>query len=54
MATSGQGKRIAHRSGEIKFDFIDVAPTPIFARLDGLNDGVFGGVEMFRGVLIFR
>jgi hypothetical protein len=39
--------------GEIEFDFVDVAPAPIFAGFDGAHDGVFGSVEMFCGVFIF-
>jgi hypothetical protein len=38
----------------IQHDFIDVAPAPIFARLEGSNDGVLRSVEMFCGVAIFR
>jgi hypothetical protein len=39
---------------EVEFDFVDVAPTPIFAGLDGSHDWVFGCVEMFCGVFVFR
>jgi hypothetical protein len=49
---AGSGGR-AKNSGEVQFDFVDVAPAPIFARLDGFHDGVFGGVEMFCGVFVF-
>jgi hypothetical protein len=31
---------------------IHETPHPTFARLDGLHDGMFGGMEMFRGVLV--
>jgi len=34
------------------FYFIDVTPSPILARFDGLNDGMLRGVKMLRGVLI--
>jgi hypothetical protein len=40
--------------GEVEFYFVDVAPAPIFAGLDGFDDGVLGGVEMFCGVFVFR
>jgi hypothetical protein len=39
-------------SSEVKFHLIDVAPAPVFAWLVRFDDGVFGGVEVFRGVLI--
>jgi hypothetical protein len=39
---------------KIEFDFVDVAPAPVFAGLDGSHDRVFGRVEMFCGVFIFR
>ncbi len=42
------------RSGEVEHYFIDVAPAPVFAAFDGLHDGVFGGVEVFGGVLVFE
>lgn len=34
--------------------FIDVAPTPLFARLKRLDDGVLGCMEMLCRVLILR
>jgi hypothetical protein len=37
----------------IEHEFVHVAPHPAFTGLDGLHDRVFGGVKMFRGVLIF-
>jgi hypothetical protein len=37
-------------SGEIKSHLIDVAPAPVFARLVRLDDGMFGCVEVLRGV----
>jgi hypothetical protein len=46
-------KRTAMRSLKFEFDFVDVAPAPVFAGLDGFHDGVAGGVEMFCGVFIF-
>jgi hypothetical protein len=36
-----------------KHYFIDVTPHPIFAGLDGADNGVLGGVEMLGGVLVF-
>jgi hypothetical protein len=35
-------------------NFIDITPRPIFPRLKGSNDGMRGGVKMFRGVAIRR
>ena len=34
--------------------FIDVAPTPILARLERLHDRMLGLMKVFRGVLILR
>jgi hypothetical protein len=42
----------AMRSLEIEFDFVDVAPAPVFAGLDGFHDGVVGSVEMLCGVFV--
>jgi hypothetical protein len=36
-----------------KHQFVDVAPHPTFSGLDGTNDGMFRGMEVFCGVLIF-
>lgn len=38
----------------VQHDFVDVAPAPILAVLEGSNDGVLRGVEMFCGMAIFR
>jgi hypothetical protein len=43
----------AKNSGKVQFDFVDVAPAPIFAGLDGFHDGVIGCMEMFCGVFVF-
>jgi hypothetical protein len=37
-----------------KHKFVDVAPHPVFAGFERADDGMFGGVEMLGGVLIFR
>ena len=34
--------------------FVDVTPRPIFTRLKGSNDGMTGGVKMFRGMAVRR
>jgi hypothetical protein len=39
-------------SGEIKFHLVDVAPTPVFAGLDGSHDGVVHGMKMLGSVLV--
>jgi hypothetical protein len=41
------------RQLRFEFNLVNETPHPIFARLDGLHDGMFGGVEMFRGMLVF-
>src|SRR3954471_14280734 len=35
-------------------ELIYVAPAPVFAGLERLDDGVLGGVEMFSGVAVGR
>jgi hypothetical protein len=37
---------------EIEFDLIDVAPAPIFSRLEGLDDGMVAGMKMLGGMLV--
>jgi hypothetical protein len=37
----------------LQHHFIDVAPTPIFARFKRPHDRVPGGMEMLGGVFIF-
>ena len=34
--------------------FIDVAPEPVFSRLDGLHNGVLRGVKMLGGMFVLR
>jgi hypothetical protein len=41
------------RLGEVELDFVNVAPPPCFAGLDGFHDGVFRFVEMLGGMSIF-
>ncbi|MGB6822527.1 MAG: hypothetical protein WBE21_10640 [Candidatus Acidiferrales bacterium] len=38
----------------VQHDFVDVAPAPILSWLEGSNDRVLRGVEMFCGMAIFR
>src|ERR1700733_6692536 len=42
------------QSAEVELHLVDVAPAPGFTGLDGAHDGVFGVVEVFGRVLIFR
>jgi hypothetical protein len=42
------------RNSGLKQKFVHVAPQPVFAGLDRLDDGVPGGVKMLSGVLVFR
>jgi len=37
----------------LEHDLIDVAPAPVFAWLEGLDDRVIGRMEVFGGVLCF-
>jgi hypothetical protein len=34
--------------------FVNIAPAPIFAGLEGFDDGVLGLVKMFGGVFVLR
>jgi hypothetical protein len=45
---------MARSSGVLHLDLVGVAPAPVFARFEGLDDGVFGLVEVFGGVAIRR
>jgi hypothetical protein len=38
----------------LEHDLVDVAPAPILARLEGLDNRVIGGVEMLCSMLVFR
>ena len=46
--------RITHRSSKLEHYLVDVTPTPVFIRLEGLDNRVVGRVEMPGGVLILR
>jgi len=46
--------RVPRRIELIHHYFVDVAPAPVFAGLEGSDEGVLGGVEMFCGMTIFR
>jgi hypothetical protein len=41
------------QSVQSQFHFIYVAPSPIFAGFERLHDGMFGGVKMLGGMLVF-
>ena len=41
-------------SGEIKFNLIDIAPTPVFTWFVRLYDGVLGRVKVFGRMLVLR
>jgi hypothetical protein len=38
----------------LKHHLVDVAPAPVFSRLEGLDNRVVGRVEMLRRVLVLR
>jgi hypothetical protein len=44
----------ASRRGEVELDFVDVAPTPVFAGFVRLHDGMVNSMEVFRRVLVLR
>jgi hypothetical protein len=39
---------------KIEEELVDVTPPPVLTRLEGLNDGMIGRVEMLGGMLILR
>jgi hypothetical protein len=46
---------LVKKSSELlEHDLVDVAPAPIFARLEGLDNRVVGRVEMLCSVFVFR
>jgi hypothetical protein len=42
----------AGRLREVDLDFVNEAPAPVFAGLEGAHDRVLGAVEMLGGVLV--
>jgi hypothetical protein len=40
--------------GEVKLHLVYETPAPTFSGLDGPHDGMLGGMEVFRGVLVLR
>src|SRR5690348_1642326 len=53
---SGSAKMRPHRAVRTLFqeDFVHVAPAPVFARFERLDDGVVRGVKVLGGVLVLR
>jgi len=52
LCVSRAGKQ--RRMALVQHNFVDVAPAPILSGLEGSDEGVLGGVEMFCGMAIFR
>ncbi len=46
--------RITNRSSKLEYYLVDVTPTPVFIRLEGLDNRVVGRVKMLGGVRILR
>jgi hypothetical protein len=46
--------RITNRSSKLEHYLVNVTPTPVFIRLEGLDNRVVCRVEMLGGVLILR
>jgi hypothetical protein len=42
-----------HKHSGFEHDFVEVAPHPVFAGLDRLDNRVLGVVKVFGGVFIF-
>jgi hypothetical protein len=47
-------KAAGQKSREVEFDFVDEAPAPFFAGLDGAHDGMLGVMKVLGGVLADR
>jgi hypothetical protein len=45
---------VLRESRRFEEDLIDIAPDPVLARFEGLDDGVVGGMKVLGGVLVFR
>jgi hypothetical protein len=43
---------MTNRSSKLEHELVDVTPTPVLPRLEGLDDRVVGRVKVFGGVLI--
>jgi hypothetical protein len=41
-------------SRRLEHDLVDVAPAPVFTRLEGLDNGMAGRMEMAGSVFVFR
>jgi hypothetical protein len=51
------GRFVRSASGDLLecyFDFIDVAPGPVFAGLERFDDGMVGAMKVFCGVAVLR
>src|SRR5260221_11101297 len=53
-ATGGLRLMNPHRSLALHFHFVHVTPAPVLARLEGLDDGMPGRVEVFGRVRVLR
>src|SRR5258708_6956101 len=53
-ATGGLRLTNPHRSLALHFHFVHVTPAPVLARLEGLDDGMPGRVEVFGRVRVLR
>jgi hypothetical protein len=49
----GPQQRPSSKALSLEHELVDVAPQPVFARLEGLHDGVLGVMKMLAGVLVF-
>jgi len=39
---------------QLEHNLIDITPTPVFARLEGLNNWMVGCMKMLGGMLVLR
>jgi hypothetical protein len=49
----GPEQRPSAKALSLEHDLVEVAPQPVFARLEGLYDGVLGVMKMLAGVFVF-
>ena len=51
---SQSGKASEGQSTEVKFDLVDITPSPVFARLDRPDDGMGYRAKVFGRVFVLR
>ena len=53
-AVNNRGSTWGTGLGEVEFDFVDIAPSPVLARFERFNNRMFRSVEMLGRVFVLR